>query len=320
MGTDEKGEKDEMILAGTGSPEVSPASKLMPPNENSPEENVNPWHGIEPERVALNKHIKVGYVSEANLKLVIQRLRNIHMGEQKKFKKIIEEMQSDDNLNNSHEYSARISGFEGGLDFYILFLNFSRYLKSLLHPPTRRILEVADLVYPQGFLMQWAFRRLSGEDKPKHEFLTKFDFAVSLFSSLDEYFCSVFLIGGKAALLNRVEENFKTSFSNVKVLGRYTTLHAKERRIDEMRTVISKTAPTLLLVAKNASIHDFIDGRSGERKIRSFLVLDYPEALRDFSGTYRRKKKLFLKVFPVLSYLIFPWQWLKLLCILTFLI
>ena len=304
-----------------------------------------PWEGVELQKVFLNKYINLGYLSENSLKLTIERLRNMQTERQKNFKRIITEMQRDRNENKSNEYSSRIFESPNGRNFNILFLDFSCYLKSLIHFPTRRILQVADLVYPQGLLMQWAFRTLSfrqaearphenlresgenqseeqkresGKAKPVYAFQTKFDFTVSLLSSLDEYHGSIFLIGGTASLLNRVEEIFKISFGNIKIVGRYTTRYRKSKRIAEVRTVINKSAPTLLLVAKNTNIHDFVDDKNTERKITSFIVLDYPEALLNFSGRYRRKKLALIRILSFLGHLILPWNWPRLLCMLIF--
>ncbi|WGK69853.1 WecB/TagA/CpsF family glycosyltransferase [Candidatus Haliotispira prima] len=323
---------DESILKNTKLLQVHPESNL-PPGGSGAESEGNPWENIEPERVRLNKYIHLGYISEQSMKLVIERLYNIQTNRQKQFKRIIEEMQKSESKDKSLEYSSQISSEKESYNFNILFLDFSRYLKTLLHPPTRRILQVADLVYPQGVLMQWAFRTLAAklygmkghhdndpEKRPTYEFQTKFDFTVSLLSDLDEYHCSVFLIGSVASLLNRVEDIFKTSFNNIKILGRYTTRHGKGKNLSEIRTVINKSSPTLLLVARNANIHDFVDGKNGERRMKSFLVLDYPEALRDFSGKYRRKKRELLKTLLPISYLVFPWKWPELLCILIFLL
>ncbi len=326
---------NENVLKNTKLIQVQTTLDLV---EETFDENVNkdtdpytdPWHDIKLEKVVLNKYINLSYISEENFELVVRRLYKIENDRQKRFKKIIKEMRYNKDESKSSEYIARIMDNGDGYNFNILFLNFSRYLKSLLHPPTRRVLQTANMVYPQGILMQWFFRILSAKtlntnhsEKPVYEFLTEFNFTVNLLSDLDKYHCSIFLIGGTALELNHLENSLKTSFQNIKILGRYTARYQRYqrgRRINEIRTVINKSAPTLLLLTKNINIHDFIDGKNGERKIKSFFVLDYPKALQDFSSKYRPSKIVFLKVLAPLTYLLFPWKWPELFCILIFLI
>ncbi len=337
---------DENILKNTKLLQAQPGPHVTGPHvtsvyvndESGPAINANPWQGIDLVKVPLNKQIQLGYLSEEHLKQVIERLHNIQTYQQKKFRKIISEMQQDDNPNQSvksSNYSSKIIQEQARYNFNILFLDFSHYLKSLFHPPTRRIFHVADLVYPQGILMQWAFRRLStrqpqrstgkAEDteslgvNPSYEFQTRFDFTVSLLSDLDEHGCSVFLVGGTNKLLNKVEKSFQTSFHRIQILGRHYSRNCrKNKRIHEVRTVINKSSPTLLLVAKRASIHDFVDDKNGERKVKSFLVLDYPNSLRDLSGKYRRRKVILCQILSIAAYCVFPWKWPKLFCIVLF--
>ena len=346
-----KADKQDMVagleseLAGnptdTGFPPNTKQAKSAEPVAAAPrKEPEDPWQGLKLQRVSLNRYIQLGHISEDSLKILVERFHKIQTERQQKFRHIIREMQQDE--QNASAYSSLITGTEKEYSYNILFLDFSRYMKSLFHPPTRRILQMAHLVYPQGTLMQWAFEKLSGQSslqgrltrgaqqntqdakdpagKGGHEFQTKFGFTVGLLSALDEYHCSVFLVGGTSASLNRVENNFKLSFDNIKVLGRYTQKYRRTRHIEQIRTLINKGAPVLLLVARNANIHDFIDERRSEPKMKPFLILDYPEALKDFSGKYRYKNHFVLRCMLFLGYLVFPWKWPKLLCILIFLI
>ena len=288
----------------------------------------DPWQGLAVQKVSLNRHIQLGYISEDSLKNLVERFHKIQTRRQQKFRHIIREMQQDE--ENAAAYSSLITETEREYSYTILFLDFSRYIKSLFHRPTRRILQTAHLVYPQGALMQWAFEKLSGPktekakaekadaQKNEQKLQTKFGFTVSLLSALDEYHCSVFLVGGTSAALNRVENNFKLSFGDIQVLGRHAQKYRRAKNIEHIRTLINKSAPVLLLLASSANIHDFIDEKRSEQKMKPFLILDYPEALQDFSGKYRDKNQPASHFVLGLGYLIFPWKWPKLLCILMF--
>lgn len=288
----------------------------------------DPWQGLAVQKVALNRYIRLGYISEDSLKNLVERFHKIQTRRQQKFRHIIREMQQDE--ENAAAYSSLITETEREYSYTILFLDFSRYIKSLFHRPTRRILQTAHLVYPQGALMQWAFEKLSGPkvekakaekadaQKNEQKLQTKFGFTVSLLSALDEYHCSVFLVGGTSAALNRVENNFKLSFGDIQVLGRHAQKYRRAKNIEHIRTLINKSAPVLLLLASAANIHDFIDEKRSEQKMKPFLILDYPEALQDFSGKYRDKNQSVSHFVLGLGYLIFPWKWPKLLCILIF--
>ena len=327
---------DENVLKNTRLLQVQPAPDLsgvvLSQHEWAQEEGLgidtnpnpqNPWEGIELKKVSLNKHIRLSYVSEEELRLVVCRLRNIEVHRQKKFKKIIEEMQRDESKEKSDKYSSRIVVEQDASSYAIVFLDFSRYLKSIFHRPTLRILEAVDLVYPQGALMQWAFRSLSGNrsDKNKeklqaeYSFLTKFDFTVNLFSILDEYYCSIFLLGDIPVLLSCVEEVLNTSFNKIRILGRSILRYRSP--IDNIRKVINKSSPTLLLIANKAHVGEFMNSKDS---IKSHLILDYPEAMVDFSGQHRFKKRKRIKNILASISLLFPWYWPKLICIFFFLI
>ena len=284
----------------------------------------DPWQGLAVKKVPLNRHIQLSYISEDSLKILVERFHKIQTRRQQKFRHIIREMQQDE--ENASAYSSLITSKQEEYSYNILFLDFSRYIKSLLHPPTRKILQMAHLIYPQGTLMQWAFEKLQShtinaqQNDTDREFQTKFGFTVSLLSALDEYHCSVFLVGGTSTSLNRVENNFRLSFGNIKILGRYTQKYRRTKHISQIRTLINKGAPMLLLVTNTANIHDFIDEKHSKQKMKPFLILDYPEALKDFSGKYRNKNRSVSRFMLTLGYLVFPWKWPQLFCIFIFLL
>ena len=309
---------NESILQNTKLFQAQP--KTVPDKQPDIEAEGDPWQGLTVKKVPLNRHIQLSYISEDSLKILVERFHKIQTKRQQKFRHIIHEMRQDE--KNAPAYSSLITDAQEKISYNILFLNFSRYIKSLFHPPTRRILQMAHLVYPQGTLMQWAFEKLQSHTTNENdlEFQTKFGFTVSLLSALDEYHCSVFLVGGTSASLNRVENNFKLSFDNIKILGRYTQKYCKTKHIEQIRTLINKSAPVLLLVASTANIHDFMDEKRSEQKMKPFLILDYPQALKEFSGKHRDKNQSVSRFMLGMGYLIFPWKWPQLLCVLIFLL
>jgi N-acetylglucosaminyldiphosphoundecaprenol N-acetyl-beta-D-mannosaminyltransferase len=73
-----------------------------------------------------------------------------------------------------------------------------------------------------------------------------FEFIIHLLGALEKQKGSLFLLGQKKGELQTVEQNLRTSFPELRFVGRYNGYYPKELKNDII-TAIKKAAPSLLL-------------------------------------------------------------------------
>jgi N-acetylglucosaminyldiphosphoundecaprenol N-acetyl-beta-D-mannosaminyltransferase len=76
-----------------------------------------------------------------------------------------------------------------------------------------------------------------------------FDFIIRLLSVLESRELSVYLIGGKQAVLKKAESNVCQTFPHLHIIGRHIG-HFKKHKEPTILEAIRKSAPALLLVGK----------------------------------------------------------------------
>jgi N-acetylglucosaminyldiphosphoundecaprenol N-acetyl-beta-D-mannosaminyltransferase len=74
-----------------------------------------------------------------------------------------------------------------------------------------------------------------------------FDFVISLLTFLEQREETVYLLGGKPAILRKSEQNVRQTFPRLRVIGRFPGIFRKQDE-DTLLLSIRKSAPSLLLV------------------------------------------------------------------------
>ena len=126
---------------------------------------------------------------------------------------------------------------------HIILLDLWGLMKAKRNDLFYRTLHDAALVLPISKTILSGIRFLKKET-PERVF--PFDFLISLLGILERLNKSVYILGSRTKALNIIAGNMRTSFPNLKVVGRHTGYYKKEREQD-IKLAIKKASPSLLL-------------------------------------------------------------------------
>lgn len=135
---------------------------------------------------------------------------------------------------------------EGRQAHNIVLLSLWDLLRARLNNDYRSYVLKAALVIPISRSLQSGIRFLTGKTAVRY---MPFDFVISLLTALEEREYTLYLIGGKAQILRKTENNIRQTFPRLRIVGRY---HGGFKRQDEPSIVeaIRKASPSLLLVGR----------------------------------------------------------------------
>ncbi|MFA6358399.1 MAG: WecB/TagA/CpsF family glycosyltransferase [Candidatus Omnitrophota bacterium] len=107
-----------------------------------------------------------------------------------------------------------------------------------------RMLNLSDIVYPDGMGVVWASLLLG---KPLLERANVFDFSNKLFVKIAETKVKLYFLGGKEAVVRRAVENLKNEFPPINVLG-FHNGYFTDAQSKEIIREINALKPNVLIV------------------------------------------------------------------------
>jgi N-acetylglucosaminyldiphosphoundecaprenol N-acetyl-beta-D-mannosaminyltransferase len=125
----------------------------------------------------------------------------------------------------------------------------------------------AALVIPISKSLTNGARFLTGKTPLRY---MPFDFVISVLTHLESHEETVYIVGGKPAVLRKTEQNVRETFPKLRVVGRYPGTMRKQDE-DNLLVSIRKCSPSLLLVGRGV--------RGGERWL-SRNSEHFPKGLR----------------------------------------
>mgnify|MGYP001556062994 CR=1 FL=1 len=127
---------------------------------------------------------------------------------------------------------------------HIVILNYTLFMKGIFSAKIRAAIKRADVIVPEGKLMNWAVwfitKRLIEKDPAKGLFM-------HLIRKYEKTSKTFFFIGGNRSILNECVINNRKSFPEIKITGSFPEEMLKVREKD-VREVIRKTEPNFLFV------------------------------------------------------------------------
>lgn len=152
-----------------------------------------------------------------------------------------------------------------GRQHHIMLLSFKDMMKARRNQEYRKMIEHASLVIPTSKSIVNGARFLGLETPARW---MPFEFIIRLMGILETNRKSVYLLGGKPAVINTAASNLRASFPGLNIVGRCSGFYKKEREAD-LLLAIRKASPSLLLVGSgirgnykwiNTHFSDFSDG------------------------------------------------------------
>lgn len=128
----------------------------------------------------------------------------------------------------------------------ITFLSLQRLFKARRDKLYYKCINESTLILPtsRGIIRGARFLKLGNLSR-----YNPFDFIISILSFAEKNGKSVYLLGSKKQELERAEQNLRTSFPELKIIGRFTGYFNHEVEKDVILT-IKKSVPSFLFVGK----------------------------------------------------------------------
>ncbi|MDR1785244.1 MAG: WecB/TagA/CpsF family glycosyltransferase [Spirochaetaceae bacterium] len=165
----------------------------------------------------------------------------------------------------------------------IIFLSLWDLLKARGKSDFALSVKSADLVLPvsKSILMGARFLNL-----PAPERYNPFEAVISILCVLESHNRTLYLLGGKKAVLMEAERNVRATFPNMQIVGRFTGYYPKAIEEDVI-TAIRKATPSVVLLSEGVPDKKTWFYRRRDRFSASAFVY-YPEAIGVFSKTAKR--------------------------------
>ncbi len=127
-----------------------------------------------------------------------------------------------------------------------------------------------------------------------------FDATILMLSILDQYYKTLFLLGGRKKTLQQAERNVHETFPNLRIVGRYVGYFPKNSE-QSVVTAIHKAAPSLAILSEGIKEKNLWAFRRREQ-FSSSIFLFYADCLGIFSKRIKRvSEKTFEKGMEVLN-------------------
>ena len=168
----------------------------------------------------------------------------------------------------------------------IVFVSTLDLLKARRNTEYEKCLRNASLVIPttKGIIRGAQFVK-----KKKVIRHMPFEFVIRLLGALENQNQSLYLLGQKQQDLITVENNLRTSFPNLRIVGRYVGFFPREMQTDII-TAIKKASPSLLLVGRGLPGKDMWV-YSMRKHVNPGITLWCSECFDIFSGKKERIPK-----------------------------
>jgi len=126
----------------------------------------------------------------------------------------------------------------------IVFLSFADFMRARRDKEYHRMLEEAGLVIPLAESLKKGMGFL-GLDLPyRHE---PFHFVIRTLGILEQYRKSLYILGGRRKVTQISDNNLRTSFPGISMVGRYSGYYPKGME-EDILMAIQKSNPSLLLL------------------------------------------------------------------------
>ncbi len=190
----------------------------------------------------------------------------------------------------------------------IVFISTLDLLKARRNSEYEQCLRNASLVIPttKGLIRGAQF--VKKEQLIRH---MPFEFVIRLLGVLENQQQSLFLLGQKQQQLTTIENNLRTSFPKLRIVGRYVGYFPRELQSDIV-TAIKKASPALLLVGKGSQ------GRemwlySLRKHLNPGILLWCGDCFDIFSGKKERISKSAWEsgVYRISDFFRRPWRFLR---------
>ncbi len=196
---------------------------------------------------------------------------------------------------------------------HIVFLS----LWDLLHARNKRkeyskFLNEADMILPVSKSILWAAKVLKKKVPVRYN---PFSAVISVMTTLDQHYKSLFLLGGHRKSLQIAEYNVKETFPNLQVVGRYIGHYPKYMEKDIVQAIY-KSSPSLVLVSdgiKEKAMWSY----NRRNSFQSSIFLYYHDAIGIFSErtkrvseeTFNRGLEIWTEILhnPLKLFLFFPY-------------
>ncbi|WP_053227973.1 WecB/TagA/CpsF family glycosyltransferase [Spirochaeta cellobiosiphila] len=126
----------------------------------------------------------------------------------------------------------------------IIFLSFSDFMKARRDKEYFRMLENAGLVIPLSKSLQNGMKFLKLDIPQQYE---PFHFVIRTLGILENYRRSLYILGGKKQVTQISDNNLRSSFPGISMVGRYSGYYPKNMEKD-IKTAIQKSNPSFLLI------------------------------------------------------------------------
>lgn len=127
-----------------------------------------------------------------------------------------------------------------------------------------------------------------------------FDYIISLLSYAEKNGHSVYLLGGRKHDLEKAEQNVRTSFPHLKVIGRHTGYISGETEVNVI-TAIKKSSPAFLLVGRGVKGKEIWLYRH-RQELQDGVTVWIDDCIEVFSGRHKYvSEKMFVSGLESLS-------------------
>jgi N-acetylglucosaminyldiphosphoundecaprenol N-acetyl-beta-D-mannosaminyltransferase len=150
----------------------------------------------------------------------------------------------------------------------IVLLSVWDLLRARRQGDYRDFVTGAALVIPISKCLVSGARFLTGKTPIRY---MPFDFVINLLSILELREETVYLLGGKPAILRKAEQNVRQTFPHIRVIGRFPATFRKQDE-DTLLLSIRKCAPALLLVSKGVRGRERWLSRNNDRLPRGLRL------------------------------------------------
>lgn len=180
----------------------------------------------------------------------------------------------------------------------IILLSLWDLLRARRNNEFRTMVQNAGLVIPISHSLIKAAKFLKKEIPVRY---MPFDFIIKLLHALDITNKTVYLLGSKKKNLQKTERNLKSTFRNIRIVGRYAGYYPRTAE-SSVLTAIQKATPNLLLVGKGIVGRERWIGRN-IKYFNGGLYLWVSDAFDVFADkAWRPSKQLFQKGLEWLPY------------------
>lgn len=150
-----------------------------------------------------------------------------------------------------------------------------------------------------------------------------FDVVIQILSVLESHYKTLYMLGSSFKTLKKAENNVKTTFPGLRIVGRCVGYYNKNIE-DDVVQAIFKAQPSLVLVSDGIKEKNNW-GWKRRNRFSSSIFLYYKDAFAIFAkkvkrvnqGVFERGHEIFFEVLknPLKAFLIFPYMWYILLLI-----